>query len=790
MSAYALGVDLGTTYTAAAVARQSTAEPLPLGTEAAQIPSVVLIREDGEVLVGDAAERRAAAEPTRAAREFKRRLGDPVPIVIGGQPVAVETLMGYLLAEVVRRATEQEGEPPSLVVLTHPANYSDYKTGLLRAAASAAGLADDQVELITEPEAAAIAYSRQARIDTGEVVAVYDFGGGTFDAALVRRGTDRFELIGVPEGMERLGGIDFDQAVLAHVDSTLDGLVAGADRNDPQTRPAQARLRVDCRRAKEALSTDSDTTIPVAVPGVNTEVRLTRDEFESMVRPRVGETVRALERAIASAQIDIDDVSRILLVGGTSRMPIVAEMVRSATGRPVALDAHPKLAIAVGAALSGASSVGATTPARTDTTEWQAPARVAETPPAATAPKPSGRRKGLIFALAGGGIGVAAVVAAVTLGGGSSPSGTPATDGAAGTAQVVATTDTASAGSTAGATPTAPPVTEPTSTGSTSPGTTSPGTAPVPTPNRRGVAAIVTALPTGDAVVTDVRALAVDQTGAVYVASADATVVRIAAGEASVVFPADPTVGAPGGLVIGLDGSVLMSTPAGVRSISAGGSTLLLDAAASGLGTTPGPLALDGVGNLYLADNDTHRIIRRGVDGSLSLIAGSGAAAEPGPPTGDGQPAGSVALGTVTGLAIDASGNLVFADSTSSAVRQVASDGTLSTLAGGGGTPVAGGDGSWVADGAAASDVAFLTLDGLTIDPANRIYVTDATSGAIVRIAGGAIELVIVRQADVTAADGVPARDSAITAIGALAIDRSGNLYFGDGAGVRSIGGP
>ena len=137
--------------------------------------------------------------------------------------------------------------------------------------------------LLAEPEAAAIAYTREQKVDVGDVIAVYDFGGGTFDAALVRNTATGFELIGVPEGMERLGGIDFDQAVMAHVDNSVGGLVTGADRSDPLTLPAQARLRVDCRRAKEALSTDADTTIPVALPGLQTEVRLTRAEFEAIV---------------------------------------------------------------------------------------------------------------------------------------------------------------------------------------------------------------------------------------------------------------------------------------------------------------------------------------------------------------------------------------------------------------------------------------------------------------------------------------------------------------------------
>lgn len=771
MTAYSLGVDLGTTYTAAAVARGTTAEPLPLGADSAQAPSVVLIRDDGEVLVGDAAERRSVTEPTRAAREFKRRLGDPVPIVIGDAAHPVESLMAHQLRDVVRRATEQEGEAPSVVVLTHPANYSDYKTGLLRQAAAQAGLSEQQVVIVTEPEAAAIAYSRQARIETGEIVAVYDFGGGTFDAALVRRTVDRFELIGVPEGMERLGGIDFDQAVMAHVDTTLAGLVSGADRNDPLTRPAQARLRSDCRRAKEALSTDSDTTIPVSLPGVQTEVRLTRDEFESMVRPRVGETVKALERAVASAHIEMDQVARILLVGGTSRMPIVAEMLRSATGRPVALDAHPKLAIAVGAALAGTSSIqqpAVVTATETDAPTWQPPARAPAPAPEVVRSPGMGRRKGLLIGAVGGGIGIVAVVAAITLGGGGGSS--------TGDSPVVSLPTSISA---ATVVPTASVATSTAQAVDTS----------ITAPTGRGAAAIVSAVPMGQAPINDIRAITVDPQGAVYVVGADAAVLRVGNGESTVIGSPNPALGVPGGIAVASDGTVLLSTPTGIQSIVGGGPpTVLLDAATAGLGATPGPITLDGGGNLYLADTDTHRIIRRGTDGALSLIAGSGAAATPGPPAGDGQPAASAPIGTITGLAIDPAGNLLFADSTALAIRRVAADGTLSTIAGGGATPVGAADGTWIADGVAANTIAFLALDGLTVDASSRVYATDSVSGAIVRIlADGTVELVIARQVGVEPRDGVAARDTAVTAVGAVWTDRVSTLYFEDGATLRSL---
>ncbi|MBA2281067.1 MAG: Hsp70 family protein, partial [Acidimicrobiia bacterium] len=290
---YALGIDLGTTYSAAAVARGEVVEVCTLGATAPQIPSIVVLRDDGEILTGEAAERRAVGEPARTAREFKRRLGDPVPVIVGTTPYGAEALMAHLLRAIVQQVTEREGSAPDVVVLTHPANYGEYKTGLLREAARLAGVDLGGLVLVSEPAAAAVAYARQQRVEAGEVVAVYDFGGGTFDAAVVRKGESGFEAIGSPEGMERLGGIDIDQAVLAHVDTALGGLVSAADPADPQVRAAQARLRDECRRAKEALSTDTDTSIPVSLPGVQTEVRLTRDELELMVRPRLAETVAA-----------------------------------------------------------------------------------------------------------------------------------------------------------------------------------------------------------------------------------------------------------------------------------------------------------------------------------------------------------------------------------------------------------------------------------------------------------------------------------------------------------------
>ncbi|MEV8505087.1 Hsp70 family protein [Actinoplanes sp. NPDC051475] len=346
---YALGIDLGTTFTAAAIWRDGRAETVSLGDRSAAIPSVVLLRQDETFLTGDAAHRRGLSEPQRVAREFKRRLGDTTPILLGGVPQSAEALMSRLLKWVVDEVTRREGGRPAAICVSHPANWGPYKMDLFRQATRMADL-DLPVTYTTEPEAAAVNYTQQQRVEPGTVVAVYDLGGGTFDAAVLRKTATGFEVMGQPEGIERLGGIDFDAAVFSHVRTALDGKLEELDEDDPAVINAVARLRDECVQAKEALSSDTDTTIPVLLPTMSTEVRLTRAEFEAMVRPALHGSVEALQRALRSAECTPDQVHSVLLVGGSSRMPIVAQLVGSELGRPVVVDAHPKHSVALGAA--------------------------------------------------------------------------------------------------------------------------------------------------------------------------------------------------------------------------------------------------------------------------------------------------------------------------------------------------------------------------------------------------------------------------------------------------------
>ncbi len=347
---YSLGVDLGTTFTAAALVHEGLdARVVMLGNATAAIPSVVYVSPDGQVIAGEAAERRALTEPERVAREFKRRLGDPVPLVVGGSPFAAERFLAAMLSFVLALVTEREGSPPSMLAVTHPANWGDYKLDLLQQVVQLAKF--EHVVMLTEPEAAAIHYASNERIDPGSVVAVYDLGGGTFDATVLRKTGDDFEILGTPGGLDRLGGIDFDEAVYHYVTSLIEEDFAKLDAENPMHLSAVVRLRGECVRAKEALSSETAATIPVFLPTVQTEVRITRAEFEAMIGPPVTDSLDMLRAAIEKSGVSFDEIDRILLVGGSSRIPLVGQRIVAELGRPIGLDTHPKHSVSLGAAL-------------------------------------------------------------------------------------------------------------------------------------------------------------------------------------------------------------------------------------------------------------------------------------------------------------------------------------------------------------------------------------------------------------------------------------------------------
>jgi actin-like ATPase involved in cell morphogenesis len=373
--AYQLGVDLGTTWTAAAVCRdgQERPEVLSLGSSASSVASVVFLAPDGTLVLGEAAQRRALTEPRRVAREFKRRIGDDTPLMVGGEPMAAAELSARFVAWVVDEAQRREGGPADAVAVTHPVEWGDHKRATFAAALAGHGLGG--VTFLTEPQAAAVGYASAERIAPGAVVGVYDLGGGTFDAAVVRKLADGgFELLGRPSGIERLGGIDFDDAILGHVRTALGPTWLQLDATDPSVQAAVAGLRRECTAAKEALSADTEVMVPVMLPGTHTQVRLGRTEFEDMIRPAIGETVEALRRAVESTGFTPDDLDAVLLVGGSSRIPLVSQMVSAELGRSISVDADPKAVVAAGAALFARGPLAAAPDGRAPDLDDGAPA--------------------------------------------------------------------------------------------------------------------------------------------------------------------------------------------------------------------------------------------------------------------------------------------------------------------------------------------------------------------------------------------------------------------------------
>lgn len=354
---YWLGIDVGSTVIAAAVCRQQRdwrahLEVVSLGANSDVVRSVVYLGIEGEVVVGEAAERRAAADPDRVVRGFTRGIGEDVPMVIDGVEYSASALTASVVSWVVDRVAQREGGLAHGITVTHPASWDAGKIGALADALDVTGL--PQVALCSGPQAAATSYSIREPLEIGATVAVYDLGGGTFDTAVVcKTGETTFSVLGVPEGIDGVGGTDFDDAVFGHVLAAVPAVSEQEQQASARMRRSYALCRRECTEAKEALSLDAEVTIPVLLPHVQSQVSLTRAEFDDLIRPQITETVDALRRTLASAGLGPADLDAVLVVGGSARIPLVADLLETELGRPITVDADPQVAMAVGAAMSG-----------------------------------------------------------------------------------------------------------------------------------------------------------------------------------------------------------------------------------------------------------------------------------------------------------------------------------------------------------------------------------------------------------------------------------------------------
>ncbi|ALG08438.1 Hsp70 family protein [Kibdelosporangium phytohabitans] len=469
---YGAGIDLGTSFTAAAVSGAGRTQMVPLSKEMI-VPSVAYPAPDGALLTGTAA-LAAVDDPERVARNFKRRLGDPTPLVLGGSAYSAAVLMAAQLRDVLAGMSRFAGGPPGSVVLTCPAIWGPYRREHFTEVLRLAGVSE--YRLITEPEAAATHYSSERRLGDGEVVAVYDLGGGTFDTTILRMSGGETEILGTPEGIEHMGGIDFDETLIAHVDNELGGAITDLDPADPATAAILVEVRAACVRAKEDLSIEPDVTITVPLPSISRQVTVTRLEFNDMIRPSVQLTTDALRRTIASAGLRAEDLSAVLLAGGSSRIPLVSQMVSGEFGKPVRVTLHPKFTVALGAAAVATRPKPVTVPV--PSAPWPL------TPPRGTpSPVPTvttSRRKWLLPAVAATAIIALAVVTTLLI----TSKGGDEVQPMNARAPLVADTTTTSASTPA--TTSVPPTTTITTVTAKPPAGGSPGTKPAP-PNTEQV---------------------------------------------------------------------------------------------------------------------------------------------------------------------------------------------------------------------------------------------------------------------------------------------------------------
>jgi len=344
-----LGIDFGTTHTVAALA--GAAPPQPLLFDASfLLPSAVYAETDGRLLVGQDAVRSARLDPTRFEPNPKRRI-DEGRLLLGSREYKVTDAIGAVLRRVADEAARVAGALPAATVLTYPAAWAGQRRAVLETAASEAGL--PAVTLLPEPVAAAVYFTAVLghRVEPGDLLAVYDFGGGTFDASVLRREPDGGWTTLAADGLPELGGLDLDAAIVEHL-----GRSVGAREPDLWRRLTHPGAELDRRRhrmlwddvrlAKEQLSRTSSAALHV--PLFDVDVHLTREEFERIARPYLERTADLTAGLLQRAGVRADQLAGVFPVGGSSRIPLAGTLLHHRLGVAPTLIEQPELTVALG----------------------------------------------------------------------------------------------------------------------------------------------------------------------------------------------------------------------------------------------------------------------------------------------------------------------------------------------------------------------------------------------------------------------------------------------------------
>lgn len=356
MAGWVLAIDFGTSYTTVAIAENGRVELIDVDGVRA-LPSGVWLDGSGALVVGTSAERQSRLAPERWERSPKRLLGEVAPLLLGGHRIAVVDAVAAVLRHVAAEAMRRQGGRPDEVRLTYPARWGERRRGGLQTAAGIAGLGIPVVahppRLVPEPVAAALYFAGHGQLPVGAQVAVYDLGGGTFDTTVLAADQKGFSVRALG-GLDGTGGESFDALLYTHVGQ----LLAGRDPYvweslqappDVRWRRAGEDLYREVRRAKEDLSRYASVTLDTeSIVGV--PLQLTRDEIESVLRPRIEATARELAETIRRTGQRPDQMAAVYLAGGSSRMPLVERVVSDMLQVTASVLGEPKSVVAAGAA--------------------------------------------------------------------------------------------------------------------------------------------------------------------------------------------------------------------------------------------------------------------------------------------------------------------------------------------------------------------------------------------------------------------------------------------------------
>lgn len=352
-----IGIDLGTTNSCVAVMEGGNPTVIANAEGARTTPSVVAFKGDGERLVGQVAKRQSITNPDKTISSIKRHMGTEYRVDIEGKKYSPEEISAMILQKLKADAEAYLGETVTEAVITVPAYFNDSERQATKNAGKIAGL--EVKRIINEPTAASLAYGLD-KMDTTQKIFVYDLGGGTFDVSILELGDGVFE-VKATNGNTSLGGDDFDQKVMDYIAETFKAENGIDLRNDKM---ALQRLKEAAEKAKIELSSSTTTNINLpfitadATGPKHIDMNLARAKFDELTHDLVEATIEPMRKALSDADMSINDIDKVVLVGGSTRIPAVQEAVKKFTGQEPTKGVNPDECVAMGAAIQAGVLTG------------------------------------------------------------------------------------------------------------------------------------------------------------------------------------------------------------------------------------------------------------------------------------------------------------------------------------------------------------------------------------------------------------------------------------------------